>query len=97
MTYGDLMQILGEASRKIKVKHFDPHQKPSALDGQWVNTTQEALEIMEALGLCEPAPKPEPRPRGRPRKVKQPRPEFVGPKRPVGRPRKHHNTGSQPV
>ena len=97
MTYGDLMQILGEASRKIKVNHFDPHQKPSALDGQWVNTTQEALEIMEALGLCEPAPKPEPRPRGRPRKVKQPRPEFVGPKRPVGRPRKHHNTGSQPV
>ena len=74
-----MMHDLGTAWRET-----DAPNPPSSDDGYWVHTTKREFEVLEALGLSMPPAKPEPKRVGRPRI----RPEFVGPKRPRGRPRK---------
>lgn len=86
MTYGEMMETLEECARKVK--EFDANVKPSSTDQQWVNTTLEALKLMETLELSEPEKKPEPEKRGRPRKEQPASSDSVAPKRPRGLPRK---------
>ncbi len=82
-SYSDVMDDLSSAWRRT-----DALATPRSDDEGWVHTTKTVLTMLEALGLSEPAAdskSAEPaRTRGRP-KVKL---EFVGPKRPRGRPRK---------
>lgn len=80
MSFGELMRQLSQVWRRV-----DAPQEVRTDDVQWwVHALKGALEDMEALGLCIPVEKPKPKKRGRPRT----KPEFVGPKRPRGRPRK---------
>ena len=78
-SFGDLMQDLGSAWRLV-----DAPSTPASDDLGWVHTTKKEFETLEALELSTPAPKPQTGKPGRPR-IK---PEFVGPKRSRGRPRK---------
>lgn len=80
MTYGDLMDDLASAWRKVGAP-----DKPATDDGYWVHTLLTVFEELEALGLSEPIPKPAPKKRGRPRKE----PAEPKHKRPRGRPRKN--------
>ena len=80
MSYGDLMDDLNSAWRKV-----DAPEIPASDDNGWVHTNIGVFEELEALGLSQPAPKPEPKKRGRPRKEKV----ESKPKRPRGRPRKN--------
>jgi len=82
MTYGDLMDDLSEAWRKI-----DAPENPKTDDGCWVHTLITAFDELERLDLSQPIPKPVQKKRGRPRKNLE---EVVNkPKRPRGRPRKN--------
>lgn len=63
MTYGDAMEDLSEVWRRT-----DAPGDPVSDDGFWTRTFDKDMELMEALGLSEPAPKPLPKKRGRPRK-----------------------------
>lgn len=85
-SFGDLKDDLSQAWRKT-----GSSAEPASDDGQWVHTIKQALESLEALGLSKPVPKPEPKKKGRHSKKIGPKPEFVGPKRPRGRPRKNHS------
>ena len=67
------------------VKDAEINAIPDSTDGKWVNTTIGTMEMLSALGLVKFPDKPEHKKPGRPRKQKL---EFVGPKRPRGRPRK---------
>ncbi len=80
MSYGDLMDDLNSAWRKV-----DAPEEPATNDNGWVHTNVGVFEELEALGLSKPIPKPEPKKRGRKKK------ESVEskPKRPRGRPRKN--------
>ena len=80
MSYGDLMDDLNSAWRKV-----DAPEEPATNDNGWVHTNVGVFEELEALGLSKPIPKPEPKKRGRKKK------ESVvnKPKRPRGRPRKN--------
>ena len=80
MSYGDLMDDLNSAWRKV-----DAPEEPATNDNGWVHTNVSVFEELEALGLSKPIPKPEPKKRGRKKK------ESVEskPKRPRGRPRKN--------
>ena len=80
MSYGDLMDDLNSAWRKV-----DAPEKPASDDNGWVHTNAGVFEELEALGLSKPVPKPEPKKRGRKRKE----PVENKPKRPRGRPRKN--------
>lgn len=80
MTYGNLMDDLGQIWRKVDAPEEAEHD-----DIYWVHPFKEALESLEKLGLCKPQPQEEHKRPGRPKKE---HPEFVGPKRPRGRPRK---------
>lgn len=82
MSYGDLMDDLREAWRRV-----DAPAEPMTHDGYWVHTLETCYDEMEKLGICKPAPKPEPKKRGRKPKPKDP--ELQKPKRPRGRPRKN--------
>lgn len=84
MSFGDLMEDLSMAWRKVGAP-----AEPSSDDGGWTCPVKALLPELEALGLSRPAPKPEPLKPGR---KKLPKPEFVGPKRPRGRPRKNNVT-----
>ena len=86
MSYGDMMDDLSSAWRRIDA----PRQDPSTDDGYWVHTLKTVFEELEALGLSKPIPKPEPKKRGRKPKPKDPN-EILKPKRPRGRPRKDAN------
>ena len=79
MSYGDLMDDLNSAWRKV-----DAPENPASDDNGWIHTNVGVLEELEALGLSTPAAKPEPKKRGRPRK-EQPDNKT---KRPRGRPPK---------
>ena len=79
MSYGDLLEDLNSAWRKV-----DAPAEPASDDDCWVHTLALVFRELEALELSAPAPKPAPRKRGRPRK----NPEPQKPKRPRGRPRK---------
>ena len=79
MSFGELMRQLSQIWRQV-----DAPSEARSDDNYWVYPFKGALQEMEALGLSIPVEKPEPKKRGRPRT----RPEFVGPKRPKGRPRK---------
>ena len=81
MSYGDLMDDLSSAWRKINA----PEGTPETGDKYWVHTLKMVFEELEALGLSKPIPKPESKKRGRPRK------NLVDdkPKRGPGRPRKN--------
>lgn len=63
MTYGDMLEDLSEAWRKV-----DAPKEPSSDDDGWIHTLPESFRIMEALGLSKPAPVPQKRKRGRPKK-----------------------------
>ena len=81
-TYGHVMDDLSSAWRRS-----DAPSVPRRDDGAWVHTTNVVFEMLEALGLCESledvsVEKPRRKP-GRPKT----QPEFVGPKRPRGRPK----------
>ena len=80
MSYGDLMDDLNSAWRKV-----DAPDIPASNDDGWVHTNVGVFEELEALGLSIPAPKPEQKKRGRPRKE----PVEDKPKRPRGRPPKN--------
>jgi len=84
MSYGDLMDDLSSAWRKV-----DAPVEPSTDDGCWVHTLKTVFEELEALGLSKPVPKPEPKKRGRKPKPKDQ--TDLKPKRPRGRPRKNAN------
>ena len=82
MSYGDLMDDLSSAWRKV-----DAPAEPSTDDGCWVYTLKTVFEELEALGLSKPVPESEPKKRGRkPKNQTDPKP-----KRPRGRPRKDAN------
>ena len=80
MSYGDLMDDLNSAWRKV-----DAPEEPASNDNGWVHTNVGVFEELEALGLSKPVPKPEPKKRGRKKKE----PVDNKPKRPRGRPRKN--------
>ena len=80
MSYGDLMDDLNSAWRKV-----DAPEEPSTNDKGWVHTNVCVFEELEALGLSKPIPKPEPKKRGRKKKEST----EDKPKRPRGRPRKN--------
>lgn len=86
LTYGELIEDLSQSWRK---RTTDSNNLPSIDDHLWMNTTQTTFELLAALGLVTTPPLPEPKKRGRPKKEKPAASEFVGPKRPRGRPRKH--------
>lgn len=79
MSFADLMDELSQIWRRVGAP---PEARTN--DEYWAYQFKGAMHDMEALGLSIPEPKPEPRKRGRPRT----KPEFVGPKRRRGRPRK---------
>lgn len=91
LSYRDLLEDLGTAWRKV-----EGPLPPKSDDEYWVADYKGAFTLMEALGLSDAgirSKRPDdvthegvviPRKPGRPRV----RPEFVGPKRPRGRPRK---------
>lgn len=88
MSYGDLMDDLSSAWRKV-----DAPSDPATDDGYWVHTLKTVFEELEALGLSAPVPKPEPKKRGR-----KPKPKDQienKPKRPRGRPRKDVNQSAE--
>ena len=80
MSYGDLMDDLNSAWRKL-----DAPEEPTTDDNGWVHTNVGVFEELEALGLSRPVPKPEPKKRGRKKKETA----ENKPKRPRGRPRKN--------
>ena len=80
MSYGDLMDDLNSAWRKV-----DAPEEPATNDNGWVHTNVGVFEELESLGLSTPVPKPEPKKRGRKKKE----PVANKPKRPRGRPRKN--------
>ena len=81
MTYGDLMEDLSEAWRKV-----DAPDAPRTDDGGWVHTLKTEFEERERLGLSKPIPQPEKKKRGQPRKNPK---DNDKPKRPRGCPRKN--------
>lgn len=83
MTYGDAMEDLSEVWRKVGAP-----KDARTDDGFWTRGQRKDMELMERLGLSEPAPKPPPKKRGRPRKI----PEGDAVKRPRGRPKKNPQT-----
>lgn len=88
MSYGDLMDDLSSAWRKV-----DAPSDPVTDDGYWVHTLKTVFEELEALGLSTPVPKPEPKKRGRKPKPKDPLENK--PKRPKGRPRKNDDQSAE--
>lgn len=62
-SYGEIMEDLTNAWRKRE----DGKEKPSILDGRWVNTLPSALEEMKILGLLKEKEE-EKKKRGRPKK-----------------------------
>ena len=79
-TYSEIMDDLSSAWRQVKSP-----EKPNRDDGCWIHTLKNVHEELELLGLSHVAfEKREKRQPGR----KKTRPEFVGPKRPRGRPKK---------
>lgn len=83
MTFGEMLEDLEQSWRPVKDAEINAI--PDSTDGKWVNTTIGTMEMLSALGLVKSPDKPEHKKPGRPRKQKL---EFVGPKRPRGRPRK---------
>jgi len=80
MTYGELMDDLSTAWRKV-----DAPAPPISDDSYWVHTFNTVYEVLEALGLSTPVIEKKPKKRGRPRK----NPEVSESKRPRGRPKKN--------
>jgi hypothetical protein len=80
MSYGDLMDDLNSAWRKV-----DAPEEPASDDNGWVHTNVGVFAELKVLGLSKPIPKPEPKKRGPKKK------ESVEdkPKRPRERPRKN--------
>lgn len=66
MSYGELMEDLSEAWRKV-----DAPDDPSTGDDGWVHTLKYIFEELEALGLSKPIPQPPKKRRGRPPKNKE--------------------------
>lgn len=96
-TFGELMRDISRTFRLRKFKDKDPAIK----DGGWVGCMPKPMAELIALGLCKDdaahtlkstlsrvAQTDKPRKPGRPCKWPKPIGPFVGPKRPVGRPRK---------
>ena len=83
MTFSEMLEDLEQSWRPEKDAEINAI--PDSTDGKWVNTTIGTMEMLSALGLVKSPDKPEHKKPGRPRKQKL---EFVGPKRPRGRPRK---------
>lgn len=83
MTYGEMMEDLEHVLRPVE--KYKINEIPAEDDENWMNTTDAAMKILIAHGLAKPSvlPIPEPKKRGR----RKTRPDFVGPKRPPGRPR----------
>lgn len=66
MSYGELMEDLSEAWRKV-----DAPDDPSTGDDGWVHTLKYIFEELEALGLSKAIPQPPEKRRGRPPKNKE--------------------------
>lgn len=66
MSYGELMEDLSEAWRKV-----DASSDPSTGDDGWVHTLKYIFEELEALGLSKPIPQPPKKRRGRPPKNRE--------------------------
>ena len=79
MTYGDLMDDLSSAWRKV-----DAPEQPSRNDCGWVHTLEFVFDELEALGLSSPTDKPAAKKRGRPKMAHSDKP-----KKPRGRPKKN--------
>ena len=79
-TYGEIMDDLSSAWRKV-----DAPEDPRRSDGGWIHTLKYVHEVLEKLGLSKPDF--EKRAKLKPGRKKT-KPEFVGPKRPRGRPKK---------
>ena len=98
-TFGELMRDISHTFRLRKFKDKAPVIK----DRGWAGCMPQAMADLAALGLCgeDPTRTPKeavtrivgdghPRKPGRPGKWPKPVGDFVGPKRPRGRPRKSH-------
>ena len=83
MTFGEMIEDLEHVLRSIN--SYKINEIPAEDDGNWMKTTDAAMEILIAHGLAKPSelPNPDPKKRGR----RKTRPDFVGPKRPPWRPR----------
>ena len=83
MSYGDLIDDLNSAWRKTAAQN----QQPKSDDEYWVHTMLSVLKTLEKLGLSVPV---EITDQQEQKKAERPKmePEFVGPKRPRGRPKK---------
>ena len=66
MSYGELMEDLSEAWRKV-----DAPADPVTGDDGWVHTLKYTFEELEALGLSKPIPQPPKKRRGRPPKNRE--------------------------
>ena len=89
MSFGDLMEDLSMAWRKV-----DAPAVPSSDDGGWTCPVKALFPELEALGLSKPTTKPE---LLKPGRKSLARGEFVGPKRPRGRPRKDRSATDEDV
>ena len=86
VSYGDLMDDLSSAWRKVDAPTENAEDIPASDDGCWVHTLPMVFEELETLGLSKPAANSEPKRKGRPKK----KANLAKPKRPRGRPRKNH-------
>ena len=81
-TYGDIIDDLNCAWRKTDA----PTDKPLITDDGWVRTFPKLQEILVAMGVAEPDPSQVKKAKA-PKTKRPSKEEFVGPKRPRGRPR----------
>ena len=88
ISYGDLMDDLSSAWRKVDAPTLGPDDIPTSDDGYWVHTLPMVFEELEALGLSKPAKNSQ----AKRREVHQKNSDLVKPKRPRGRPRKIQNS-----
>ena len=88
ISYGDLMDDLSSAWRKVDAPTLGPDDIPTSDDGYWVHTLPMVFEELEALGLSKPAKNSQ----AKRREVHKKNSDLVKPKRPRGRPRKIQNS-----
>lgn len=88
ISYGELMDDLSSAWRKVDVPTSAPDDIPTSNDGGWIHTLPMVFEELEALGLSRPAANSQIERKKTQKKSADP----TTPKRPRGRPRKDRHS-----
>ena len=88
ISYGELMDDLSSAWRKVDVPTSAPDDIPTSNDGGWIHTLPMVFEELEVLGLSRPAANSQIVRKKTQKKSADP----TTPKRPRGRPRKDRHS-----